>query len=231
MWLGRVGAACGSGVVCCARARTRCGAGTRAPRRPPCHVATLPPRPGARVVYTYDVYWDTSNITWSSRWDAYLRMPGGKVHWFSILNSLMVVVRRGSVARVCDQGGSGRQDGGAWRPPWLPPPALKATAVLACHPRCRAAPRHAPPPGQVVMSCHCGHDHDAHHSPRPAALRAAAGGRRCGGGGRRGGGGAGVQGCVGVQGYVAAEGCGGNAVAARGRYAPCMLAAGRPGCR
>lgn len=98
------------------------------------------PRPGARVVYTYDVYWDTSNITWSSRWDAYLRMPGGKVHWFSILNSLMVVVRRGSVARVCDQGGSGRQDGGAWRPPWLPPPALKATAVLACHPRCRAAP-------------------------------------------------------------------------------------------
>jgi transmembrane 9 superfamily protein 2/4 len=47
---------------------------------------------GARVVYTYDVYWDTSDITWSSRWDAYLRMPGGKVHWFSILNSLMVVV-------------------------------------------------------------------------------------------------------------------------------------------
>ena len=38
------------------------------------------------------MYWDTSDITWSSRWDAYLRMPGGKVHWFSILNSLMVVV-------------------------------------------------------------------------------------------------------------------------------------------
>ncbi|EFN55304.1 hypothetical protein CHLNCDRAFT_134265 [Chlorella variabilis] len=47
---------------------------------------------GAEIVYTYDVYWDTSDITWSSRWDAYLRMPGGKVHWFSILNSLMVVV-------------------------------------------------------------------------------------------------------------------------------------------
>ncbi|KAI7844812.1 hypothetical protein COHA_001692 [Chlorella ohadii] len=47
---------------------------------------------GAQIVYTYDVYWDTSDITWSSRWDAYLRMPGGKVHWFSILNSLMVVV-------------------------------------------------------------------------------------------------------------------------------------------
>ncbi|KAL6780112.1 EMP70 [Auxenochlorella protothecoides x Auxenochlorella symbiontica] len=47
---------------------------------------------GARIVYTYDVYWDTSDITWASRWDAYLRMPGGRVHWFSILNSLMVVV-------------------------------------------------------------------------------------------------------------------------------------------
>lgn len=33
-----------------------------------------------------------SDITWASRWDAYLRMPGGKVHWFSILNSLMVVI-------------------------------------------------------------------------------------------------------------------------------------------
>lgn len=43
-------------------------------------------------MYTYDVFWGTSEITWASRWDAYLRMPGGKVHWFSILNSLMVVV-------------------------------------------------------------------------------------------------------------------------------------------
>ena len=48
--------------------------------------------PGARIAYTYDVFWDTSDITWASRWDAYLRMPGGRVHWFSILNSLMVVV-------------------------------------------------------------------------------------------------------------------------------------------
>ena len=47
---------------------------------------------GSRIIYSYDVYWDTSDITWASRWDAYLRMPGGRVHWFSILNSLMVVV-------------------------------------------------------------------------------------------------------------------------------------------
>ncbi|KAH7622077.1 putative Transmembrane 9 superfamily member 11 [Nannochloris sp. 'desiccata'] len=47
---------------------------------------------GSRIIYTYDVYWGTSDITWASRWDAYLKMPGGRVHWFSIMNSLMVVV-------------------------------------------------------------------------------------------------------------------------------------------
>eukprot|EP00889_Picochlorum_renovo_P003443 jgi/Picre1/30473/NNA_005837.t1 len=31
---------------------------------------------GAEIVYTYDVYWETSDITWASRWDAYLKMPG-----------------------------------------------------------------------------------------------------------------------------------------------------------
>ncbi len=34
---------------------------------------------GAKIVYTYDVYWEESDIAWSSRWDAYLRMPGGRV--------------------------------------------------------------------------------------------------------------------------------------------------------
>ena len=34
---------------------------------------------GAEIVYTYDVYWQDSTIKWASRWDAYLRMPGGKV--------------------------------------------------------------------------------------------------------------------------------------------------------
>lgn len=40
----------------------------------------------------YDVYWTESNIEWASRWDAYLSMPNGSVHWFSILNSLLVVL-------------------------------------------------------------------------------------------------------------------------------------------
>lgn len=34
---------------------------------------------GEDVVYTYDVHWQPSQIKWASRWDAYLRMPGGKV--------------------------------------------------------------------------------------------------------------------------------------------------------
>lgn len=58
---------------------------------PPTHPRSLP-HAGEKIVYTYDVYWEAVNTPWSSRWDAYLRMPGGKVHWFSILNSLMVVV-------------------------------------------------------------------------------------------------------------------------------------------
>jgi len=47
---------------------------------------------GAPLVFTYDVYWQDSKIKWASRWDAYLRMPGGKVHWFSIGNSVLVVL-------------------------------------------------------------------------------------------------------------------------------------------
>ena len=38
------------------------------------------------------MYWTPSDIEWASRWDAYLAMPNGSVHWFSILNSLLVVL-------------------------------------------------------------------------------------------------------------------------------------------
>ncbi|XP_072963824.1 transmembrane 9 superfamily member 11-like [Typha angustifolia] len=43
------------------------------------------------VVFTYDVEFVESDIKWPSRWDVYLKMEGAKVHWFSILNSLMVI--------------------------------------------------------------------------------------------------------------------------------------------
>ncbi|KXZ49791.1 hypothetical protein GPECTOR_19g242 [Gonium pectorale] len=56
------------------------------------HIAPQEIYEGADIVYTYDVYWQESKIKWASRWDAYLRMPGGKVHWFSIVNSVLVVL-------------------------------------------------------------------------------------------------------------------------------------------
>ncbi|CAO2822542.1 unnamed protein product [Amaranthus hypochondriacus] len=43
------------------------------------------------VAFTYEVSFVESDIKWPSRWDAYLKMEGAKVHWFSILNSLMVI--------------------------------------------------------------------------------------------------------------------------------------------
>ncbi|XP_043722302.1 transmembrane 9 superfamily member 11-like [Telopea speciosissima] len=46
---------------------------------------------GQSMAFTYEVNFVESDIKWPSRWDAYLKMEGAKVHWFSILNSLMVI--------------------------------------------------------------------------------------------------------------------------------------------
>ncbi|CAL5374319.1 unnamed protein product [Camellia sinensis] len=46
---------------------------------------------GESIAFTYEVTFVESDIKWPSRWDAYLKMEGAKVHWFSILNSLMVI--------------------------------------------------------------------------------------------------------------------------------------------
>ncbi|KAM1512710.1 hypothetical protein ACFX1Z_024240 [Malus domestica] len=45
-----------------------------------------------KVSFTYEVEFVKSDIRWPSRWDAYLKMEGARVHWFSILNSLMVIL-------------------------------------------------------------------------------------------------------------------------------------------
>ncbi|KAJ4730297.1 Transmembrane 9 superfamily member [Melia azedarach] len=44
-----------------------------------------------RISFTYEVEFVKSKTRWPSRWDAYLKMEGARVHWFSILNSLMVI--------------------------------------------------------------------------------------------------------------------------------------------
>ncbi|EFJ18398.1 hypothetical protein SELMODRAFT_444612 [Selaginella moellendorffii] len=46
---------------------------------------------GASLTFSYEVSFELSPTRWPSRWDAYLKMEGSRVHWFSILNSLMVI--------------------------------------------------------------------------------------------------------------------------------------------
>ena len=46
---------------------------------------------GNEVIWTYDVMWEKSEIEWASRWDAYLEMKDEAIHWFAIVNSLVIV--------------------------------------------------------------------------------------------------------------------------------------------
>jgi transmembrane 9 superfamily protein 2/4 len=46
---------------------------------------------GTEVMFTYEVHWEQSDIIWASRWDTYLAMSDVQIHWFSIINSVVVV--------------------------------------------------------------------------------------------------------------------------------------------
>ncbi|GFR87125.1 transmembrane 9 superfamily member [Elysia marginata] len=43
------------------------------------------------VLFTYSVEWQQSSVVWASRWDNYLAMNDVQIHWFSIINSVVVV--------------------------------------------------------------------------------------------------------------------------------------------
>jgi transmembrane 9 superfamily protein 2/4 len=46
-----------------------------------------------QIIFTYEVEWKVSDIKWVYRWDSYLKMAGdSKIHWFSIINSIMIVL-------------------------------------------------------------------------------------------------------------------------------------------
>ncbi|KAK6019353.1 endomembrane protein 70 [Ostertagia ostertagi] len=47
---------------------------------------------GQRIHWTYSVTWEISDIPWASRWDVYLSVKAVDIHWFSILNSIVVVL-------------------------------------------------------------------------------------------------------------------------------------------
>lgn len=47
---------------------------------------------GTEVSWTYGVYWVESKTAWATRWDTYLHVYDPKVHWFSLINSAIIVV-------------------------------------------------------------------------------------------------------------------------------------------
>uniref|UniRef100_A0A3P8Y9N1 Transmembrane 9 superfamily member n=1 Tax=Esox lucius TaxID=8010 RepID=A0A3P8Y9N1_ESOLU len=44
-----------------------------------------------QVLFSYSVHWEESQVKWASRWDTYLTMSDVQIHWFSIVNSVVVV--------------------------------------------------------------------------------------------------------------------------------------------
>ncbi|XP_073538899.1 transmembrane 9 superfamily member 4 [Phyllobates terribilis] len=51
----------------------------------------IEPSKESKLRFTYSVHWEESDIKWASRWDTYLTMSDVQIHWFSIINSVVVV--------------------------------------------------------------------------------------------------------------------------------------------
>ena len=44
------------------------------------------------VTWTYSVYWRESSTAWATRWDKYLHVFDPRIHWFSLINSAIIVI-------------------------------------------------------------------------------------------------------------------------------------------
>ncbi|EGN99728.1 hypothetical protein SERLA73DRAFT_106457 [Serpula lacrymans var. lacrymans S7.3] len=44
------------------------------------------------IRYTYRVTWNESDTPWATRWDNYLHIFDPRIHWFSLVNSLVIVI-------------------------------------------------------------------------------------------------------------------------------------------
>ncbi|KAF3931257.1 hypothetical protein ABW19_dt0205236 [Dactylella cylindrospora] len=44
------------------------------------------------VIFTYSVIWMESPTAWATRWDKYLHVFDPKIHWFSLVNSAIIVI-------------------------------------------------------------------------------------------------------------------------------------------
>lgn len=45
-----------------------------------------------KITWTYSVKWEYTDTPWANRWDRYLLNTDPQIHWFSIINSLMIVL-------------------------------------------------------------------------------------------------------------------------------------------
>ncbi|EME42358.1 hypothetical protein DOTSEDRAFT_73247 [Dothistroma septosporum NZE10] len=55
-------------------------------------VLTLSEKDRTRVTWTYSVYWRPSATSFATRWDKYLHVFDPKIHWFSLINSAVIVM-------------------------------------------------------------------------------------------------------------------------------------------
>ncbi|KAK9456736.1 hypothetical protein V1511DRAFT_495161 [Dipodascopsis uninucleata] len=44
------------------------------------------------VTFTYSVMWTKSDTAWATRWDKYLHVFDPRIHWFSLINSTIIVI-------------------------------------------------------------------------------------------------------------------------------------------
>lgn len=51
----------------------------------------IPDSGTVKILFTYEVEWKSSQVRWASRWDSYLAMSDVQIHWFSIINSVVVI--------------------------------------------------------------------------------------------------------------------------------------------
>lgn len=45
-----------------------------------------------RIIFTYDVVFELSDVSFSSRWDHYLHLDSDKIHWYNLINSSLIII-------------------------------------------------------------------------------------------------------------------------------------------
>eukprot|EP00331_Platyophrya_macrostoma_P014371 CAMPEP_0176409516 /NCGR_PEP_ID=MMETSP0127-20121128/2542_1 /TAXON_ID=938130 /ORGANISM="Platyophrya macrostoma, Strain WH" /LENGTH=576 /DNA_ID=CAMNT_0017788905 /DNA_START=26 /DNA_END=1753 /DNA_ORIENTATION=+ len=58
------------------------------------------PADSPQIVWSYGVTWEETEEQWQTRWDVYLNMEDHEIHWFSIMNSTLIVLFLTSMVAV-----------------------------------------------------------------------------------------------------------------------------------